>query len=485
LQDCGFINRKLRRKLEYFRERWEEKGLLVDTDEDTEDEEGQEHGQATLIEHWHRGKPKWIPDDFKKECLKKAQEAELKVMDKPPDPYKAQRYRDMAEGKIDGIHVANVTAQVFLEYKPYIYDDGLYPFVYKVLYHDEKSPWGFGEVKNVIIPQLMHNKADEIEIEAMSKEGLGGFYYNKGALVAQQLAAYETTNAKGGAAIEVNDITGMRDRTGAKVPASVSNYKEHKQRMIETISQNTPIQQGLKPGGVTAYGAIAELGARSDTRTKGKAEILEDFLVDMELLKISRVGQFYQESRTIAYRNNDNKMVNDRFSNRDMHKTWEREAGTKDEEGNDVPARIESYIPDFYPRVKVMDERPTNRQYYEDMGFNLFKAQIFDAEDLLYTLDEGKFPAKEKVLAKLQKAKEMAERQPQPTPTEPMPQPQPPPQQQDIQAVFQQLPPEVQEMIIKLPADQQVAFLSQPMEQIAQTVQQVMSQAQPQMMGGM
>ena len=476
LQDCGYINRKMRRKLAYFRDRWEAKGYLVDTDEDTEDEEGQEHGQATLIEHWHRGKPKWIPEDFKKECLQKAKEAELKVMDQPPDPYRAQMFKDMAEGKIDGIHVANVTASVFLDYKPYIYDDGLYPFVYKVLYLDEKSPWGFGEVKNVIIPQLMHNKADEIEIEAMSKEGLGGFYYNKGALSPQQLAGYETTNAKGGAALEVNDINGMKDRTGAKVPASVSNYKDHKQRMIETISQNTPIQQGLKPGGVTAYGAIAELGARSDTRTKGKAEILEDFLTDIELLIISRVGQFYQESRTIAYRNNDNKMVNDRFSNRDMQKTWEREAGTTDEQGQEIPARMESYVPDFYPRVKVMDERPTNRKYYEDMGFNLFKAQIFDAEDLLYTLDEGKFPPKEKILAKLEQAKEMAAQQAQSqSMQQPMPQAQPPPQ--DTQAVFNQLPPQVQQMVAQLPQDQAEAFLSQPIEQIAQMVQQMIQGA--------
>lgn len=442
LQDCSFINRKLRRKLAYYKERWPERGYLVTTDEDTDEDEGQEHNQASLFEHWHRGKPKFIPPETKKELLQKAQEAELRVMMEAPDPYKAEQYRAMAEGDLDGIHVAYVTADIFLEYKPYIYEDGLYPFVYKTLYQDEKSPWGFGEIRNIISPQIGHNKADEIELEAMSKEGLGGAYYNKGSVSAAQKAEILNTQGKGGAWNEVNDVNGVKDKTGAKVPASVTNYKEHKQRMVETVSGNTPIQQGMSPGANVPMGTIRELGARVDTRTKGKAEILEDFLVDFERLIISRVGQFYQETRSFAYRDRNNNMITGKFSNRDMMRQWEREPASKDPEGNEIPPKMETYIPDFYPKVKVVDEKPTNRDYYVDMAFKLYDMQILDEESLLDAIDEGKLPPTEKIMEKL-KAKKAELTARQPPPAQGPIQGQPAGQMDPLQ-IIQQLPPEQQ-----------------------------------------
>ena len=133
---------------------------------------------------------------------------------------------------------------MLLEYIPYVYEDGLYPFAYTTRYWDENSPWGWGEIRNTKIPQILHNKADEIELEAISRQGLGGAYYTAGAITPKQLENIRRNSGKGGAWLEVDNVNMIRDREGVRVPGNLIGYKEHKQRMIETISQVTPIQQG-------------------------------------------------------------------------------------------------------------------------------------------------------------------------------------------------------------------------------------------------
>jgi hypothetical protein len=106
------------------------------------------------------------------------------------------------------------------------------------------NAWGWGEIRNIKIPQILHNKADEIEIEAMSRQGLGGMYYQPHAINPKQLENIKMNNAKGGAMLEVDNLQMIKEREGVQIPSTISNFKEHKQRMIETISQITPIQQG-------------------------------------------------------------------------------------------------------------------------------------------------------------------------------------------------------------------------------------------------
>jgi hypothetical protein len=212
-------------------------------------------------------------------------------------PYAAQDYRDMASGKLKGVHVAYKADSTLLEYVPYVYDDGDYPFVFRVLYADEKQPFGMGEVRNLMIPQILHNKADEIELGGMAAEGLGGAYYKKGSIDKSQLNSILAHNSKPGALHEVNDPSGLLFRTGVRVPPSITNYKEHKQRIIDTVSQNTAIQQGISPGANVPYATVEALGARADVRTKAKIEIIEDFLKEVGLKIIKRAGQFYTEKR--------------------------------------------------------------------------------------------------------------------------------------------------------------------------------------------
>lgn len=428
MQECSYINLKQRKKLEWFAETWPEKGKYVL--EDTEDipkgmeDEGQDPNQATLISHFHKGVPKFVPEEWKKIFLQKAQEAEQEAN----YPYYAKDLRDMAAGTLKGVHCAYKAGSILLDYVPYIYDDGLYPFVFKVLYADERQPWGMGEIRNVVIPQILHNKADEIELGAMLGQGLGGGFYNKGALTTTQRDELLDNIAKPNAWHEVSDKNGIQEKRAVQVPANISNYKEYKRNMIDATSQNTDIQKGISPGANVPFATIQALGARGDIRTKAKVEVLEDFLIEFFQLIINRIGQFYTQDR--VYRILGNQQIKNvqaeaykvlqqianmpagtppeaqmqamiqllmyikgqqekpkqaTFNRKMLVREWVRDY---DENGQPIK---EEFIPEFDLKVRVQDERPTDRNYYSTMALQLF-GRAMGLKALWYTLDEGKFP---------------------------------------------------------------------------------------------
>lgn len=514
LQECGFINRKYRKKLSYIKERWPERGKYVKEDINDMEliDEGADHNQVWLIEARHRGTPKYVPAARKKELQKRAEELLAEG-----DTFKAKEYLDMAKGTLKGVHVAYVANGVFLEYLPYEYEDGLYPFAYKVCYFDENSPHGFGEIRNIKVPQIMHNKADEIEIEAMSREGLGGKLYNKGAITRKQKDDILRNYGKGGMWLEVDNIHGIEDREGVKTPASLVGYKEHKQRMVETISQNTPIQQGMSPGSNMPFRAIAELGARTDVRTKAKADVLEELLAEANQLRINRFVQFYTEERYFRIKGADNKLVSGTLSRNDLIKSWNRQE-MDEEEGMPTGESEETFVPEFDVSVRIMDEKPTDRNYLNTLAKELYGMQAMDIDGLWYTLDEGKLPQAKEVTERLASMNEAVgmvkalegvppeakaqfmqaqqellqqflgslqggEAMPQGMEGQPGAEGQPAPSQQDMDAFLESLPPEIFKMIEQLlgqlPPEKQDSIVAEIMmmneNQIAQFVQDMMS----------
>ena len=378
LQDCEFITIRTRQKIDWFKERFDQD---VQEDDNEDKNEGDTPNMAYLYTHWHRGKPDNVPTKWAKKFREKAENAE--------NEFEREKFNNMAEGKIDGIHRFYRAGDTYLEYEPYVYEDGLYPFVYKTLYTDEQSQWGFGEIRQVMVPQVLHNKADEIEIEAMCKEGLGGAYYQSNALTNAQKRNIELNNGKGGMLFPVENVNLIKDRTGAKVPASITNYKEHAQRMVENITQNTPVMQGLSQGANMPYSSIRELGMRADARTQGIAEKLEDFLVDETMLIVSRIGQFYTEPRKVRMTGEENESVYNEFSRDDLMKDWEREVQEE--------VKKEEFIPEFDIEVKVVTDKPTGRDYWVNIAMELFKGGVISFDNLYYTLEEGKLPPKEEI----------------------------------------------------------------------------------------
>lgn len=494
LQDCSYIIRRPRKKLSYIRSRWDKgKYVGINENEDHFVNEGEDPNQTYLIEYWHRGFPYFMPTDRAKELREQAFDIEQE------DYYKAQDYYDAAKGLLEGVHVAYIADGVLLEYRPYEYDDGLYPFVFTTKYFDDKNPWGFGEVRNLKIPQIMHNKADEIELEAMCKEGLGGHYYQKGAISPNQLRNMTVNSAKGGMNFEVDNVNLIKPREGVKVPQSIIQYKQNKERIINAIQPATTIQQGISPGANVPYSTVKELGNRTDVRMKQASDKLEEFLIRVNKLRLNRFVQFYTEERYYRTKGADGKVIEGTIQASDMMQEWDRgmegmegmqdmapmeqsipmegmenigqpnpmEMGMEDM-GQVLPfpqdqmqpqqpmQQKEKFVPEFEIKVTIMSEKPTDRNYYTQLAMQLHQMQLLGPEDLLYTLEEGKMPQMEEIL------KHLYARQPI----------------MQVLSEIQNLPPELQQHI--LDAMKQAVAQTQQMVQGQMQEQQMMEQMQGQ-----
>jgi len=454
MQDCEYINVRLRKKIDYFRRVWPDKGKYVLQEEatgalnDTEINEGDDPNSAYLVCHWHRGLPYFVPKEWQDAYKMKAE-----ALAAEGDTFGSKDCAEMAEGNMSGIHVAYYASGILLDYIPYMYDDGEYPFVMGVMYKDELQPYGLGEVRNLLIPQINHNKADEIELEAMTREGLGGAYYNRNSITPKQLDTIITNSAKAGAFLEVQDVQQIKERSGLRVPQSISIYKEHKQKVIDTVSQNTAIQQGMMPKSGTPGVVIEQLGARADTRMRGKIEVLEDFVCALFRKIVSRVIQFYTQERAYRILGNNQALIEaesfkvlqqiamlppetpvemligplmeliqyirmqlsqpDRMgviSREDLVKEWEREVYVED--NGQVIKKVEKYVPEFDLKVKVVDERPVDRNYYTSIAMQLLGTAL-GIKSFWKTIDEGKFPPVEEILLELQQQQQMMMQQQQ------------------------------------------------------------------------
>jgi hypothetical protein len=417
LQDCGYIIRRVRKKLQYIRQNWEN-GKYVGNqyNEDEYVDEGANPESTYLIEYWHRGYPYHMTKEREKELKETAKRVSLE------DGYKAKDYEDAAKGVLEGIHVAYFADDVLLEYRAYEYEDGLYPFVFTTKYQDDKCQWGFGEIRNLSIPQVMHNKADEIELEAMSKEGLGGHYYQKGAISKGQKNLILENSALGGQWFEVDNVAQIKPREGVRVPNSIREYKQNKERIINAIQPATTIQQGISPGSNVPYSTVKELGNRTDVRMKQVSDKLEDFLIKINQLRINRFEQFYTEERYYRIRGADNKITQGTLRNDEMKKTWVRDTVQQENPTTGLMEQkdlIETFVPEFDIKVTIMSEKPTDRNYYTQLANVLYDKQLLSPEDFYFCLEEGKLPpikdilkhlyARQPILAVLSKIQELPE----------------------------------------------------------------------------
>ena len=399
MKSCKFVGHRTRVAVNYVKQRWPEykNSIVYDVNDDTLVNEGTRQEKVYLYKIYYKGFPEFMPSERKKELTERAEIA--------GDFYKQQELLDMAQGDVEGVHVAYYCNDILVEYTPYVYDHGEYPYVFRTRYTDPKNQWGYGEIRNTKIPQILHNKADEIEIEAMSKEGLGGGFYEGDAISKRQLENILDNSGRSGMYFRVNNINGIKDRTGVKVPGSVTNYKEHKQRMVETVSVNPAVSQGQMPSANAPYKAVSMLSSKVDIKTKNAADKLKDFLVDVNRLKIELMAQFYTQDRYFRYKDTQNKLHEGTFNNSMMMDEWPRDIAQEeqiDPMTGQVSAvavqRMEQYVPDFDVEIIIISKKPDDRDYYTNLAFQLQSLGILTDADLVKTLEEGQLPDADEIM---------------------------------------------------------------------------------------
>jgi len=383
-QECEFVIEKQVKNLKWFKEKYPKKYDQIQVD----NKKGDKSQEAPLYLYFHKGKPEVIPGEWKNIWKERLEEAD-NLLDR-------RKYQDYLDKNLNGVHLAICSEGVLLEYIPYIYEDGLYPYAYKVVHVDEQNQWGFGEIKNMIQPQILMNKVDSIEAEAYSRQGLGGLLYEAGSINAQQKKMMIENSHKGGAILEVDNLDGVEDRTPPQIPASIVNYKEYKKAIANEIVGYTGIQQGVAKSG-TPYKAIQELGSRADVRTIGILKKAEMFHREVVELIISRIREFYKIERKITV--NDGAMPYQmEYNPHNIMAQWDR--SITDEEG-ETETIMEQYMPEYEVRINIIDAKPTDREYYINMANLLLERGLIDRVSYLEAVETGKIPPKETILERL------------------------------------------------------------------------------------
>lgn len=390
LQECEFVIRKQMKPAKWFKKEYPDSGIQWET---VERKSNYKQEEIPLYLYFHKGEPDHIPDEWKKIWRDKAELTD--------NPLEKEKFESYIKGDGEGVHLAIYTNGVLLEYLPYIYDDGRYPFAFKVIHVDEDTQWGFGEIKNVIQPQVNMNSIDEIEAEAYSKQGLGGYFLQSGSMNPRQKKTAVEHSHKGGAILEVDNINGIKERQPIQTPNGMLMYKGHKKNMVGEIIGYNAIQQGEAKSG-TPYKSVLELGSRADVRTIGIIKKAEMFHREIIELVISRIRQFYGFNRMlVAFENN--MPYQEEYDPNVVMKSWEREV-----DGEIVQ---ETYFPEYDIRVTIVDAKPNDRQYYINIANMMHERGFIDMISYMETIEEGKLPPKEVIMERLEveKQKKMEE----------------------------------------------------------------------------
>ena len=175
LEDCEYIILRLRKKKKYFDSKYPDfADKIYTTESETQNGydnryEGSNSNLANLYMYFHKGKPNTVPKEWKERF-----KAKLEFED---NYYEKEKLKKMIKGEEEGLHLAIASDGVLLDYIPYYRNKDKYPFAFNVIHNDPDRQWGFGEIRNAMIPQVLHNKADEAEIEAYCRQGSGGAFY--------------------------------------------------------------------------------------------------------------------------------------------------------------------------------------------------------------------------------------------------------------------------------------------------------------------
>jgi len=476
IQAARRVHKVVRYPLEYFKESYPEKGQFVNEDtgnhfqtvgDDDEDTKSRNR-TAWQIETWYKGFPM------------------------------------LGENKGYGLHVVwwSGDGDVMLKHQSYIYPEPRYPFIFRNIYEREGTIWGFGEIKQILSPQIILNKEDEMILEGNMHQAFGQTFYNQnGTINDKQLNGLIAKGTLPGMWFPVQDVNGIKRLYGTGMPASVMQHREAKMQALEAITGRFDTTQGKTPAGVTAASAIMELNNRATNRLKAKEKVLRAVYKEIGEKNNEFISWYYTEKRGYRILGTDGKYQHKDFSNSQIKKVHIFANSIKDSkvvpfhefspkgagvdpttgEPKDLVENedYEVYAPEYDVSCKIGNELPIGRAYYMELAKELYAQGVIDKRAVLYVLENGKLEPMDEILERM-------EQQAQPPQGPQFPQGKLLPLgaklsmsisdeafihdmlmntqqagQEQMQQLISELPPELQQIVSQLPPDKQQIFLTQ------------------------
>jgi len=375
IQHAGFIVHAVRRSLAYIQENYPDKGFDVTADSyatyvdtlsgDIDDVDiYPEDQEVLLVEYWYKGEP--LASEF-------------------------PALEEATEPKEGWVHKVVVAGGILLEHRTYVYP--WYPFVMEWIYPSDESVYGYGDGYDILMPQLVINKLNELSIEGADIQSQGTWLTEEGNV--RNKAQFQKYARMGGSVQSVVDINRTRREPGGNVPSSLFTHYKQQTQAMESISGRTDVAQGRTSRRVEAASAIALLLQQSGGRVRQRSRALSSFTTQIITMLVDLIGQNYTEERLVRVTGADGTNSWQPVSRTDFikQKTWTDPATGQ--------VTKEDYIPEFDVIVTAGAETPTSRAYYSELAMQLFQAGIIDDIALLEVVQ---FPRWREALARKQQA---------------------------------------------------------------------------------
>ena len=214
-------------------------------------------------------------------------------------------YYKKADGTLHMIKFAGTTvidATEDLEgYERGLYEHGLYPVIFDVLYPEEDSPFGFGVVDAIRNPQQYIDKLDGIIIKNALLAGKQRFLIKENGNVNEdEFRDYSN---------DIVHVTGSVDETNIKplqantLPNQVLEHRVEKINELKEIIGNRDFQQGGTTGGVIAASAISSMQQMGQKISRALIDDSYDAYKAIVRMVIDLMREFYDAEKVYRITN--------------------------------------------------------------------------------------------------------------------------------------------------------------------------------------
>lgn len=314
-------------------------------------------------------------------------------------------YYKTAEGAVHMMKLCKNTVIAATEdmpgYENGLYNHGMYPVVFDVLYPVEHCPFGFGMIDIGKSTQIAINKTDDAITENvivnskpryLSKRS-GGIDEAEFKDLSKNIVHYE------------GDTDALKPIESTPINEFALTHREHKKDELKELLANRDFQQGATSGGVTAASAIEALQQAGEKRSRAIVDDTYDSFETIVYMIIELMRQFYDDKRTFRISDEMGQKQFAEFSNAQMYTPKYTISGTQWEP-------IEFDIDVVPQRENPYTRETANNTILTLWQSGLLAPQNFDVSKL--ALKNMNFDGKDKLIRDMQELQQqMAQQQQQ------------------------------------------------------------------------
>lgn len=267
-----------------------------------------------------------------------------------------------------------------------LYDHGLYPVIFDVLYSVEHCPFGFGMIDISKATQIEINKLDRAITENIMCNSKPRFLSKRnGGIDEDEFKDFERNIVH-----YEGDTQSIVPFNGTAINEYFLSHRETKKDELKELLANRDFQQGSTSGGVTAASAIQTLQDAGEKRARSLIDDSYDCYKAIVKMMIELFRQFYSNIRTFR--------VTDDF-------------GQKDFANFDRSMLFDSSSNPMYFDIDVIPQRenPYTREKINNTILTFWQSGVFLPQNLqiaVIALKNMHFEGKEKLISDLQEFKE-------------------------------------------------------------------------------